>query len=416
MDLDERLRATYAERLGEVDLPTGDVAAARREGARLRIRRRLGVGVAAAVVVAVAVGGVLVGTGRVPVGPADETGHWRELPAPPLSPRANAAMVWTGHEVLVVGGEKHPCPPNADCGATDRGLRDAAAYDPATNTWAPIAPAPVPVGPGDRLLAAGGIVVLRHWQQGGSAWFTYEPPPLDRWTRIPDVPRAIGDLPSALGSRVFATAGRRVVVYDVERGDWSTLPADRRSPRLAARRVTATPYGPVVTGIDSTQPNDGRSPSVVLADVFDGKTWRRLPATGQLDNLWTWNGSRMVDADPTVVDGGETDPFPHAYPAGGLLDPATGKWSPLPQALSVDSGEGWGVNAPGRRWFATYGQVYDSQTGSVVRLAQPDGAADQGSAAAWTDDALVVFGGATFGGTTELSNRAWAWTPDPPTP
>jgi hypothetical protein len=175
--------------------------------------------------------------------------------------------------------------------------------------------------------------------------------------------------------------------------------------------VTATDAGPVVTGYDSTQPNDGRSPSVVLADVFDGTRWHRLPATGQLDNLWTWNGARMVDPDPTVVDGGDTDPFPRPYPAGGLLDPATGKWRALPAALSADSGDGWSVNAPGGRWFATYGQVYDSQTGSVVRLPRPDGAPSDGTSGAWTDDELVVFGGATFGQKTELSNAAWAWTP-----
>ena len=47
--------------------------------------------------------------------------RWRTLAPSPLSPREHALAVWTGSEVLIVGG--------AD------GTRDAAAYDPATDTW-----------------------------------------------------------------------------------------------------------------------------------------------------------------------------------------------------------------------------------------------------------------------------------------
>jgi hypothetical protein len=358
------------------------------------------------------VGGSLVGTGRVEIGPSGDAGHWRELPAAPLSPRADSLSVWTGTELVVLGGDRQPCPPNADCAAASPLARDGAAYRPATDRWHPIADAPVGVGPGDRLVAAGGSVILRHaFPDGRAAWFEYDPHG-DSWSRLgsPGSGRD-RDLPSAVGSEVYVLTGRRVSVLDVARGRWQELPADPLRPRLTQQRVTATDVGPVVTGYDSTKSNDGRSPSVVLADVFDGTSWHRLPPTRQLDNTWTWSGSRMVDPDPTVFDGGETNPFPHTYPAGGLLDPATGRWSALPAAMSVDPGEGWGVYAPGPRWFATYGQVYDSQTGSVVRLPRPDGAPAEGTAAAWTDDALIVFGGATFGAKTELSNDAWAWTP-----
>ena len=58
MDVEQQMRETYAERLGAVELSGGDVDAARRTGARMRVRRRLAVGAAAvAVVVAVGVGG-----------------------------------------------------------------------------------------------------------------------------------------------------------------------------------------------------------------------------------------------------------------------------------------------------------------------------------------------------------------------
>jgi hypothetical protein len=321
--------------------------------------------------------------------------------------------VWTGREVVVLGGDTNPCPPNASCASDPGGLRDGAAYQPTTDTWRAIPPAPVPVGPGDRLVVADGVVVLRHWRPGAAAWFTYEPDH-NRWSRIAGVPQRAGDLPSALGSRVYVTAGRRVAVYDVRRFTWSLLPPDPIRPALTQRRVTATSAGPVVTGYDATQANDGRSPSVTLAHVWDGTGWHRLPATGQLGNEWTWNGSHLVDPDPTVEDGGETNPFPHEFPVGGVLDPRTGQWSPLPAAVTVDPGNGWGVYAAGPRRFATYGQVYDSRTGDVVRLPRPDGAPLDGAAASWAGDRLLAFGGVSYRPeltTGRLTNRAWIYTP-----
>jgi hypothetical protein len=411
MDLEQQLRESYAERLRDLDLPAGDAAAARRTGARMRAGRRVAVGGTALAVIAVAVGGTLLGTDRISIGPSHSIGHWRELPAAPLSPRAYAESVWTGREVIVLGGETDPCPPNADCASPSEELRDGAAYDPATDTWRHIAEAPVSVGSGDRLLAAAGRVVLRHGRQQGSEWFVYDPAS-DEWFDIPSFAGGVGDLPSAIGDRVYGFVGDHVAVYNARRGLWTQLPPDPIVPKLAQRRVTATAYGPVVSGYDSTQPNDGREPSVVLADVWDGTSWRRLPATGQLDNNWFWTGTRMVDPDPTVVDGGEVDPFPHPYPSGGMLDPGTGEWRPLPDSIS-DSTGGWGLNAQGGRWSAVYGQVYDTDAGVAWRLPRPDDAPDIGTTAVWAGDDLLAFGGVSYGQdvSPDLTNRAWLWTP-----
>jgi hypothetical protein len=415
MDLEQQLRDTYAEQLGTLDVAGGDVATARRTGQRLRTRRRLTVGAAAVAVVAMAVGGTLIGTDRASIGPSHSTGDWREVPAAPLSPRANAQAVWTGAEVLVIGGEEHPCPPGADCAVDPDDLRDGAAYDPGTDTWRRIADAPVPIGSGDRLVAAGGDVVLRDWQEDGSDWFTYDPE-ADDWSRIPNVPDRIGDLPSAIGQAVYAMVGHRVAVYSVPRSDWTLLPPDPIEPALAQRVVTATDVGPVVTGVDSTQPNDGRTPSLLLADVWDGSEWRRLPPSEQLaGNSWSWTGTRMVDPEPFTLDGGEVDGWGRSYPMGGTLDPATGTWGPLPEAL-VDAPQGdergWVISAAGGPWIAVLGQVYDDDSGRVWHLPQPAGAPDYGSTAAWADGHLLAFGGAGANGSPgDLSNRAWLWTP-----
>jgi hypothetical protein len=419
MSIEDTLRRTYDDHLGRLDVPGGDLAAARRTGARMRTRRRLTVAAAVVGVVAVALAGVVDARRGTSVQPSAPLGQWHRIPAPPLSPRGEAQGVWTGREVVVLGGGTQLCPPSADCAsAVGRGLRDGAAYDPASNTWRAIPPAPVPVVPGDRLVVADGVVVLRSWRTHGSRWFTYEPDH-NRWTRIAHVPAGVGDDVSAIGSRVYASLGHRVAVYDVTRFRWSVLPPDRNRPRLGDRVVTATSSGPVLTGVDATAPNDGRTPSLLLADRWDGHRWLRLPPSEQLaGNDWTWTGTRMVDPEPFTLDGGEVDGWGRSYPMGGTLDPATGRWGPLPDALvdppQGDAARGWGVSASGGSWFAVLGQVYDDDTGRVGPLLRPEGAPDYAVTAVWAGDCLLAFGGTDsargYSGDA-LSNNAWLWSP-----
>lgn len=67
------------------------------------------------------------------------TGEWRAMPPAPaaLAPRDTAAGVWTGEQLVVWGGygRSEECTPCFH--------DDGAAYDPAANAWAPIAPSPL---------------------------------------------------------------------------------------------------------------------------------------------------------------------------------------------------------------------------------------------------------------------------------
>jgi hypothetical protein len=70
---------------------------------------------------------------------------WTRIADSPLSPRDGEVAVWTGTEMLVVGGsDQPPCPPLADCAGptADQRLSDGAAYNPQTDTWRSIADAP----------------------------------------------------------------------------------------------------------------------------------------------------------------------------------------------------------------------------------------------------------------------------------
>lgn len=80
----------------------------------------------------------------------------------PLTARSSAMGVWTGTEVLVVGGEpKSTCPPGGDCTAPDyEPLADGAAYDPETATWRTLADAPLSMSGNARPVVVGELVYV----------------------------------------------------------------------------------------------------------------------------------------------------------------------------------------------------------------------------------------------------------------
>ena len=68
-----------------------------------------------------------------------DTDSWRELEASPLDPRGWHSSVWTGDEMIVWGGDTSPC----TTGSCESESADAAAYDPSTGKWRPIAHGPL---------------------------------------------------------------------------------------------------------------------------------------------------------------------------------------------------------------------------------------------------------------------------------
>lgn len=420
MDLEERLRTTYDDRLGVVDLPSGDVAAARRTGAHLRARRRL----AAVVVAALVAGGTLLATGRVAVGPAHDTGHWRELPAPPLSPRALALAVSTGREIIYLGGERRPCAPIVSCDAAMTAsqaaraygyLRDGAAYDLASGTWRKITGAPGFLESGSEAAFAAGHLYV----DTSRGWFDYDVR-TDSWSRF-ESRWCNGCEVSPVGDRIYGRTGSgRAIVYDVHHAQWTSYPADRIQPRLGGATVSGTPSGPVLAGYDTSKPYDIHHGSPTLVDVWDGHAWRRLPQTGQLERGFVWTGRRLVDPNVGAQDHGDEYTWDRAYPFGGILDPAVGTWQPLPAALEHQPSGGWDVRtsgypaaAGGEGWFVVDGYVYNDNTGRAWLLPRPAGALSDYASAVWSGGHLIAFGGAEYAGQRleKVSDRAWLYTP-----
>jgi hypothetical protein len=322
--LEDRLRRLPAALT--VGAPAG---LAERIAARGRRRRRLRRAGAAAAVAAVLAGAVLTRAVLVDRPPTpvlnpllvkDATpaqlagGRWRALPVLPagqLAPRERAAVVWTGRQLVYWGGASHP---------PVRARADGAAFDPATNRWATLPPAPegqwhlegddgVAVWTGREVLVWGGMT-------------------------IPDPVRAPN-----LGTRA------RGVAYDPARRSWRRLPA----PPLQLRWVSGNQWV-VWTGRELLAGGvEAGAGGGVAAGAYDpaADRWRMLPrsprltvARGHLQArtamwagtrllVWSfWSPTARTANNPTAVAS-----RPDAEPDGIDLwayDPAAGRWTVLP--------------------------------------------------------------------------------------
>jgi len=417
MSFEERLSTSLARTLDRLEVPAGDVGAARRAGDRQRSQRNWTAGLAAAAVLAVVATGVaLARTGEGDdrrLDPAPAT-SWTRLPDAPISPRTGGLAVWTGTEAIFLGGEvDNICPPSADCAEPSTYAKDGAAYDPATGTWRAIAAAPVPVAVHTPHATVGDNLVL---VGDDGSWHAYDSS-ADRWRELPARPDAqpYPGLLSTIDSRVYVLGrGDAVQVLDLDTEKWSTLPASQHKPRIDAQTVVATPEGIVVTGVDSTAKNDGTVPSWVFAEVYDGTTWRRLDRSDMVGGyVWYWTGQRLVAPDMQCTDGGEVNGYGRCIPNGGTLDAGTGAWGLLPDPPEVGTG-GWSVIAQDGPLMAIWGYAYNDSVGTWTKLSRPDAAPDQSVAAVWADGTLIAFGGVDSErgwDKDSLSNRAWSWTP-----
>lgn len=332
-------------------------------------------------------------------------GDWTPAAAGPLSARYAPLLAWTGEEVLVVGGHTDaPCPPNADCQLPDDNARDAAAYDPDSDTWRPVAEPPADLDRYDGHVVVDGDLIVG----GARAWWRYDAD-ADAWSRVPGTDEIGGPEATADGI-VYSHAGRRVHTFDPATGEWDRLPADPLTPSLAGASVFATDAGIVLTGVnyEEAAPDE---PTLTQADVWDGESWRRLPRTGMIGPLYHWTGERLVGTEIGGADGGEVNGWDHWYPYAGALDAATGEWSAIDDVPDYEDVReaAWRVEAAEGPLLATAGFVYDDRARDWTRLGRPDSDLDWELTGVWADGRLVVVGGADEDG--DVSSETWIWTP-----
>ncbi len=219
---------------------------------------------------------------------------WEKLPVP-AEVRDRLALVATDDEVLAFGG----CAPKPrdECDPT----RDAFAFDPSSNEWREIPPAPIAlIGTG--AWTGDEAIFLGTGKAGDLRGLAYEPHS-ERWRRLPPAPAgAKGDELVWTGSELVVWGGGKRrgpgAAYDPAANTWRKL-AD--AP-LSLNSVSLVWTGAEVIAFGSRLDRRNRSSSrtaVAIAYEPHSDTWRRLPDSGLSPQADTaqWVGRRMIAYD-----------------------------------------------------------------------------------------------------------------------
>lgn len=420
---------TLLQRLGESATVPGD-ANARIAGALHARRRRRRLTIAAsAVATAAAVIGVVAVIDR-PTddgpGPTDRTNgvvdldsSWQPIAPSPLAPRHGSVSAWTGTELLVIGGvTAPPCPPNADCsGPTPAQLAtDAAAYDPAADSWRSISAPPRKLANVSSLWIGDQLLVF----DGDRGVLSYDPA-ADDWRTVTD------QTPPGYAACTTWTGEDVVCVQSEERGnlhDWLLDPATGRWTKLPADPFPAT-FDRSLTWSGDTLYFTGLLTADISDDAPDYYQFARYdPGTGEWTTLdpspvgfwdprWYWFDDRLVNpAQDALLDTVGND---LASP-GGVYDPATSSWEPVAQTDVPGQQFGTGCQlpaiGPAGRWLAGGGPVLVSVTPGDTAFVPPCGLRTP-DAAAWTGDAFIVWGGPSDD-YRDNTGDGYRWTPPRP--
>jgi hypothetical protein len=177
-------------------------------------------------------------------------------------------------------------------------------------------------------------------------------------------------------------------------------------------------------------PNPGIDPPVVHAATLDlaAGTWTELP-DGDVVSGYGFRrvGDLLVSALEESSDGGETNNWGREIPYGGILDPATGTWSTLPERAQRDPLDGYMIpvgDLTGERTIVSGAWSLDVPTATWARVPElPVDDHVQGQSAAFADTSdggqVFLWGGSRWPGWLEdqsaviegeLLAEGWIWT------
>lgn len=364
------------------------------------------------------------------------SGEWERTAPSPLSARTDTTRVWTGEEVLVLGGRRWACPPNADCvGPTEPPFTDGAAYNPATDTWRAVADMPVALDIADAVHVGGEIVVLGRRHQPSAVLaeqvlLRYSVAD-DTWADGPTVP-GVGSSPHlvAAGERVVALPttderGDRQPLYALDAGAdaWQRIPDDPRSAAFDRSAVWVDPFLYVFD--HELVPNPGSDGPTLVRSArfsFDAQTWEQLPTAESLDAPWFVTGDLIVNPSLGGADGGEVNGWGRRYPFGAIYDTSAGRWDDLPDAPGPETSDGsvTGSNVVGAETAyvsAAGGPALDLTTMTWIEVSALPGHRER------DERVPTMFGGGTFvfggvrwpeDGRHEFLNDAWVRRTEPP--
>ncbi|MFD3444088.1 hypothetical protein ACFDTO_05750 [Microbacteriaceae bacterium 4G12] len=294
--------------------------------------------------------GPVAGPGQVPspVAPTTERTSdtaWLPVPEGPLTARHSAVGAWVGNRFVVVGGmTSEPCADTADCEITAFPRSDGAAFDPESGAWTRIADAPAPVAGqvaviGDRMFVM--TVVSGPGGTEARSFLAYDPRN-DAWEQLRPAPPVWGALVTA-GDHILSIApsdeNTRAIdaVFDPSTGAWRELPDDPLGPSYDRQAVWLGDRL-LLTAKDLVENPGAAEPSLSRLAVLEGSPaspeslrWRVLPDSDIIGYDPMAVAGRVVFPDMGSADGGAVDGWGRSVDFGGILDPATLSWRPLPE-------------------------------------------------------------------------------------
>ncbi|HEX7165340.1 MAG TPA: hypothetical protein VF230_00015 [Acidimicrobiales bacterium] len=166
---------------------------------------------------------------------------WRSMASAPIEARAHPARVWTGNELVVIGGQA----------ADGSWVRDGAAYDPESDTWRQLPDAPTDVRPGSPAVWTGREVIV-----------------------FP------GTFPQDVAKTPSSFAPRPPIALDLATGQWRELPDPRGGFSVAA--VVVEQRVLLLT-------NDTRAEFSVLELVGDAWVEHITVPHAMTGDSWSWD-------------------------------------------------------------------------------------------------------------------------------
>lgn len=350
-------------------------------------------------------------------GPADGEGigHWRSIAPSPLSARSGSASVWTGEEMIVVGGNVGPpCPPNADCGRplASELRADGAAYNPRTDRWRLIAAAPEPLTYARAAWTGREVIVIDAWaisngESGHTFAYNHR---ADDWRELepPPDPYLIGGVWN--GRELFywqseERANNADWSLDPSTGRWTQLPDDPFGDSYDRAYVWVGDRF-IVLGLASKGSED-KTFQVAEYDPT-ARTWRQLP-----DSQVGFGGIDWFFHQGYVVNPYEDPRFDTDLPRGGAYDPETQKWSETPQSghYIYDSCPLGPLGSEGD-WIAPAGGVLYSLDPADTVIAPDCPQLPEPAAGAWTGEQVIIWGGPSQDFKTNTA-IGLTWSPPP---
>lgn len=359
------------------------------------------------------------------------------MSASPLKPRWDAAGVWTGNEMLVLGGRGYACDP-LGCGPApglDSYAREVAAYDPARDSWRTLAPTPFPPTDISAVVLDRKVYVLTGVSYSNPRIYTYDLD-TDVWHRLAPPWKDAGRerVPGivAAGSKLYVwysytrDGDAKDLFYDPAADKWTAAPRNPLGKSLN-HEILGLPDGRLVSfGADPTKIEGAKAPYDLGPRFYDAAvlqpgadTWERLPKAPFVQSYsttWAVAGGRVVSLSPERADG-----YRHAkrttYPVGGELDVDAKAWAPLPPRPGGRRilGTYYWATAAGGDVALLQGWALDVPRGTWTELPEIPGAPNEltSPAVAWTGNSLLAWGGRTHDSlhTYLTTNRGWVWEP-----